>query len=715
MRKFIGLLIIILLVSLPSPVHAASGSNDYARLVELDYTAVITDEPGGRGKAVITERLTYDIHAASMDDLFWELWRDLPEEYVDGVKVEYKVNSVKQVFADRPDVIYTETHNLYWDDEDYISKKPGYGPGHWHHSVGPYDGEYRFECVLFYVNGLYRETVTFEIEYEMYNASMRYADASEFYVSLFDGESIEYLRSLKGRILVPSNIMPGPGNYNAYTYGTNSHTFPFTESSSANPGYHTFSFELDQSRLKFRPYNRYVEFALISFGADRHIFTQHAEINDYYHDSKLAEIRQAQADYEALPLNNRNIKLAVLVLLTAAAIVALATAYTSDARVRKKNKFYQPETDFEYYRDIPSELDPCFAGVFAFSKHKAADYMRDGYAAVLLSLVRKGCIDLVQISNTKGWKPSNVKIVILRMPGPPRDEETLPAERGERDGFAGDTTVIGEASLVGEAPHVGETPLVREPSFYDLLSPTEELYFNLILRHAAGDELPLSVLEHRISNDYDYSARFIQNTESAIKRIGTSLRYFQRADYKALKRAARNKSVSLGLIGFFVALGGNLASYRTRLDLAFGAFFIVGAGLIASAILYQIYARKYYLFTQLGENEYAKWRGLYRFLDSETLMNERVVLDLAIWEYYLIYATAFGISKKVIKALKVRCPDAGMSPVLRNPYFHTRGFYTGSRAFRSATRTAATFTSRGGGWSGYGGGGRGGGGGGGGH
>ena len=95
--------------------------NDYARITDVDYTAVVVDEPGSEGKVLITERLTFDIHAASKDNLFWELWRDLCEDYVDGVKVHYKVNSVKQIMADGSEVIYDESPKLYWNDYDYLS------------------------------------------------------------------------------------------------------------------------------------------------------------------------------------------------------------------------------------------------------------------------------------------------------------------------------------------------------------------------------------------------------------------------------------------------------------------------------------------------------------------------------------------------------------------------------------------------------------------
>src|SRR5699024_1774342 len=55
---------------------------DYARITDVDYTAVVMDEPESGGSVRITERLTFDVHAASRDNLYWELWRDLPEDYI---------------------------------------------------------------------------------------------------------------------------------------------------------------------------------------------------------------------------------------------------------------------------------------------------------------------------------------------------------------------------------------------------------------------------------------------------------------------------------------------------------------------------------------------------------------------------------------------------------------------------------------------------------
>ena len=165
MRKTkIASFLIILTLMLSLILTGCADNSDYARITNMDYLAVVVDEPGSEGKIVVKERITFDVHAASPYEGFWELWRDLPESWTDGVHVHYKVNSVKQIMPDGSEVIWTESPQLYWDDYDYIS--PELGPGKWFHSPGPYNENRRlYECLLFYVDDLYREKVTFEIEY----------------------------------------------------------------------------------------------------------------------------------------------------------------------------------------------------------------------------------------------------------------------------------------------------------------------------------------------------------------------------------------------------------------------------------------------------------------------------------------------------------------------------------------------------------------------
>ena len=674
-----------LLIAIPEFIENPPAWNpwDYARITDIDYRAIVLDEPKHGGNILVTERMTFDVHAASKDNLFWELWRALPENEVDGLPVKYKVNSVKQILEDGTEIIYEESPKLYWYDNDYINTAGGYGPGKWYNSEGPYN-EYldQYECVLFYVDGLYREKVTFEIEYEMSNAALRYADCSELYLTMYSEETIKYLESFKAQILFPNKDMPAKEYYYAKAYGTNSHQVPFTESDTLNPGYHTFSIELDEADLRFKPYNQYIEFLLVSHGRDKQIFTEYAPRNYYSDDVYLEESRELQAEHELLPGEYMLLKILVLLLAILGIFVIFFLATLIIKIARKKHTFYETEMKFDYFREIPSNLDPNFAAYLVFIKHKSSKKLKnrkDGYSGILLSLIRKKYISVERIDMTKDWTPNNTKLII------------------------------------NQTKNRLENTIILEP-----LTLTEKYYFDLIYRHARQNQISMKDFQSKVSADYTYTNSFVKNIESSIKKIGLHENYFQSANkFDSIKNLLRNWSIFFVIVGIAFITLVNICSYQTRLDLAFGAFFILGISFLLGANYLNKASKNSILLTQFGETEYAKWRGLYNFLNSETLMNEKELIELPLWEQYLVYATAFGISEKVIKALKIRCPEFEASPVLSTSYHGSSSFRYSSRSFNSATRSATrTYTRNSyssGYGSGYGYGGRGGGGGGGGH
>ena len=686
---------------------------DYARITDVEYKAVVVDEPDSEGKVIITERLTFDIHAASKNNLFWELWRDLPEDYIDGVKVDYKVHSVKQILDDGTEIIYEESPKLYWDDYDYVSSNPTYGPGKWYHSEGPYNEEYdRYECVFFYVDGLYREQVVFEIEYEMHNAALRYNDCSDLYLALYSEETINHLNSYKAQILFPEKDMPKQGNYEVFTYGTNANSFPVSESATLNPGYYTFYFELDKEALTFRPYNEYIEFDLVAYGDDKHIFTEYAPSNHYSSDDVLEEIYEEQQEYANTPTYYKGIKRGFFIFVSSLALLFLIVTLTTGKRYRSKYFFYKPTTDIEYYRDIPSDLDPKFAADLVFCKGKAPKDDSGVYSAILLSLARKEYIELAELDfNT-------IQITIKYSP---IQEPELVAP--QESVFGIDNTSFNQETLMNIpsiAEPVMEEYITDEPvieKVYEPLSPCEEYYLNMIVRHANGNSITMKTLQDRISSDYEHTDTFVRNIESSTINIGVKDGYFQKADYKQLEKGMRASSKRFLILGIISITIVNFIFYQTRIDFAYGAFFVMGIVCIINSIYLKTQASKYILLSQFGEDEYAKWRGLYNFLNSDTLMHERTYIELPIWEKYLVYATAFDISDKVIDAIQIRCPEASVStsPVLKNSYCRSKSFRYSGRSFRSAVRHGSSIARSGGGGFGYGGGGRGGGGGGGGH
>ena len=142
-------------VSLEYSDEESTGPNDWARITDVDYKATLIDEPGEGSQLLVTERLTFDVHAASRSNPYWELWRDLVEDNSEGVPVSYEVLSVKQIMPDGTEKIYEESPQLYWEDYDYVSSNSRLGPGKWYHSPGPYNEYSRdYECVFFYIDGV---------------------------------------------------------------------------------------------------------------------------------------------------------------------------------------------------------------------------------------------------------------------------------------------------------------------------------------------------------------------------------------------------------------------------------------------------------------------------------------------------------------------------------------------------------------------------------
>lgn len=121
--------------------------------------------------------------------------------------------------------------------------------------------------------------------------------------------------------------------------------------------------------------------------------------------------------------------------------------------------------------------------------------------------------------------------------------------------------------------------------------------------------------------------------------------------------------------------------------------------------------------TQKGVEEKEKFKGLQKFIRDFSLLDEKELPDLILWEKYLVFATVFGIADKVIKQLKISYPqlnDTAMTGSYTYLYLITNNNF-GSNAISSINRSVissyntATYSSgsgAGGGFSGGGGGGR---------
>lgn len=593
---------------------------------------------------------------------------------------------------DGREVVWPESPKLYWDDSDYESWNTVYGPGKWFHSPGPYN-EYleQYECVFFYVDNVYREKMTFEIEYEMSNAAFRYNDCSDLYIAMYSGETTKYLESFDAEILIPNKDMPRDGNYKAVTFGTNEGTFPFSESATKNPGYYTFSFNLSEDDLKFKSWNEYIEFDLVSYGEDKHIFTEHAPNNWYSNDNVLDEIWEEQEYYLNAPARYQKIKLTILAVCLSLSLIVVITAIGKPRKFKKRYPSYSDGDSKDIYRDIPDDLDPKFAAALVFAKEKKPEDDAGVYSAILLSLARKRYVDIQEIGT---------------------DDALIIVKEDETEEYFEYCKKLEEHQLAIQAdPSLSyfEGPIkpvdTREP-----LSISEQYYLNLIEHHTADGYITMSTLQNRISSDYSYTANFAKNIKKSVVDNGVSLGYFQKATWLEPKILLKNAASLRYFLGGLSLFAGLIIA-ATPAGIAYGAPFILGATFILSGMYLKSQAHKYVLLTEFGEQEYQKWHGLYNFLTSDTLISERTVIELPLWEKYLIYATAFGIPEKVIAAIKICCPE-GMyvNSIVNNTYYRSGRIHTSGRSFHRSVRTGYHGHSYSSGGFGYGGGDRGGGG-----
>lgn len=79
--------------------------------------------------------------------------------------------------------------------------------------------------------------------------------------------------------------------------------------------------------------------------------------------------------------------------------------------------------------------------------------------------------------------------------------------------------------------------------------------------------------------------------------------------------------------------------------------------LFVIVVLNMMISNRYSGFTQKGINEKEMWKGLKKYMKDFSLLNEKEVPALILWEHFLVYATVFGIAEKVLKQLKIKYPE----------------------------------------------------------
>ena len=220
--------------------------------------------------------------------------------------------------------------------------------------------------------------------------------------------------------------------------------------------------------------------------------------------------------------------------------------------------------------------------------------------------------------------------------------------------------------------------------------------------------LTVKELEKYIKNS---SSTKILNLQEDIRQ-GTRIKLL---DKKLIDKENREKySKETGMQALYIALFVICTCTALALMESFGTIILVGTIVFGIIMFLNIVATgiaisKIDVFTQEGIDEIAKWKGLKKYMQEFSLLDKREVPEIAIWEHFLVFATAFGIADKVLEQLKIVYPDMENTiNVNTYPYMYLMVHTDFSRSFSNSISNSMStaYSSASGGGGGFSGGGR---------
>ena len=306
----------------------------------------------------------------------------------------------------------------------------------------------------------------------------------------------------------------------------------------------------------------------------------------------------------------------VLSMLASAVISAVLIIHIIKAwEVIKSTPKMKPSMELDYFRDIPNESStPSEVGyLYYYGKVGMQSIMPKVLSATMLDLSLK---KLIEFEMTADKKPQ----VIVKL----------------------------------------------KQSDTSILKPSEAKIYGLLQKIAGPDgSFNVKEIEKYASKHNSSFLGTLSAIEQAAKKEQT-----EQANYNPATKKQHDawvaKATSVPI--FIIFIGIFLFAMIDIPLLAVGAVAIIS---IIYAIFCYTAAGRFSGLTQKGLDEQKQWEGLKRYMEDFSMLNEREVPELVLWEKYLVYETLFGNAEKVLKQLKVVYPEFANDDYMRNTtYFY---------------------------------------------
>ena len=344
------------------------------------------------------------------------------------------------------------------------------------------------------------------------------------------------------------------------------------------------------------------------------------------------------------------------------AVVVIALIIPIIVYISARKKAFKAIFDGKYYRELPEDYGPAIMNKVLYpTTGMASSY---DMLATLLDLVRRKYVQIEPITKEGKKKPTDYLLKLVK---------TDVSELNDSEKHFVEHLIFVDTNEItlNELSRKNSKSISAQNKAYKEYTKWTE-----IITRIAKEKFLLKTEKVKIGKD-------------VFKCIVAFLLLIAVVTYGAINNY--EDIIGMGMIGTFV-----------------GIFEIV----IVSLNLHDLNIR-----TEKGVEHKAMWKAFKNFLLDFSKLEEHEYKSIAIWEHYLVYATALGVSKQVIKELKIIFPTEFEDSSHMMSTYVTIGllsdgdaFNSFSNSFTSAASTAfsspSSSSGAGGGFSGGAGGGR---------
>ena len=514
----------------------------------------------------------------------------LNDNKISGVSIEEMIDGVYRAFKK------TQKYEYHLDENTCyaINKSPGLFEIAWGTGSEQKDSRKKYKVM-----------------YTIENAINNYIDCSEFYWQPLGSKFNISAKKIKGKITLPNGISNKSDirawghieslNGNIRVKDTKTITF--------NVNRYPGNMELD---IRVMIPNNIISGKIV---------------NKAYKDQILQEEKAYAESTNDARMKYYLIELAVLVAILGAMYFEIISIIKHIKTKKQNEKDEQiPQIDYEFFREIPNEKTTPGQAVFLANSRNEAIHgdFADIFVATVLDLIHKGFFEVKSSINKKAKK----KLF--------------------EDQYSIDTYLeLTEKSKIYRARmKLNATPKCE-------LEEDEVKILEYLLKFSKDYEtIEIKRINDYINENKNNAAEFLELKEEVQNKIevAQSVKGNVNHDNSKLIKKYKEEASLNSIIIIFTSLAIFKLIQYVPIYWIIGMLLVIGSALINLWTIYKI--RKILPFlTNQGLDEHTKWKGLKNFINDYSLLSEKTEVVLEVWEGFLIYATALGISKEVLKQL----------------------------------------------------------------